>query len=125
MWPENKPDSRPRALGTVVLGVVPSFLVLATEIIGGWRFYKDPYESQYAINLYGFRWPIFLAVAGATVVSPVLVYNAFRAVRSDRPRYNKSLYSAVLLLLTISMLISAFSCVWTCGGHPTWTNGYK
>jgi len=70
-------------------------------------------------------WPIILAVVGAAVGSPLLVFNAFRVVRSDRPRYKRSLYRGVLLLLTISLLISMVSCFWTCGGHPTWTNGYK
>jgi hypothetical protein len=107
------------------LGVLPVLAVLATEIIGGWRFGKDPYYLEYAIDLHGFYWPVILAVAGATVASPLLVFNAFRAVRSDRPRYSGSLYRGVLLLLTISLLVSMVSCLWTCGGHPTWTSGYK
>jgi len=91
----------------------------------GWRFGKDPDYSQYAIHLHGLYWPVILVVVAAAVVSPLLVFNAFRVVRSDRPRYNRSLYRGVLLWLTISLLISMVSCFWTCGGHPTWTNGYK
>jgi hypothetical protein len=125
MSPRSKPESYPRALRHVILGVLPVLAVLATEVIGGWRFGKDPYYSQYAINLHGLYRPIILVVVGAAVVSPLLVLNAFRVVRSDRPRYNRSLYRGVFLLLTISLLISMVSCFWTCGGHPTWTNGYK
>jgi hypothetical protein len=64
---------------------------------------------------------------GAVVVSPLLIVTGFVTVFSkwNTLREQKGWLSALLLLLAMSLLLCMFSCVWSCGGHPTWAGGYK
>lgn len=109
----------------IVWLVVPVWVVLAVEMIGVWRFGKDMYSGLYAIDVRRHYWTVVSVTLGAVIVSPLLVLSAFLVVHRNRARYEKRLYSAVLLLLTFSLLVSMFSCVWSCGGHPTWTSGFR
>jgi hypothetical protein len=113
-----------RSLLRVVCLVLPVWLALAVEMIGGWRFGKDMYSGNYAINLRGQYSTLIWTTLGALIISPLLVVGALE-VHRNRDNYAKGLYRALLLLLTFCFLISKFNCAWSCGGHPTWTSGYR
>ena len=115
----------PQNFNRVFWAVLPVWVVLAIEGVGGWRFGKDMYSSRYAIDLHGFYWPLIYLVCGGVIFGPILVLIGFLGSRSGRPKSDKRFYRGALLFLVVSLLISMFSCVWTCGGHPTWTSGYK
>jgi hypothetical protein len=117
----------PRSLQLVIWLVLPVWVVLAVELIGGWRFGKDTYSSRYAISLRGQYWTVVYATVGAVLISPLLAISALIVTRNHRAEYRSRtrLYWGVLLLVTLSLLVSMFSCAWSCGGHPTWTSGYR
>ncbi len=105
---------------------IPTLLTLAFELVGGWRYGKDPYSGRYAIHLGPFHPLIWLTLA-AVVVCPLLIVGGFATAFSkwNTLRANKGWLSALLLLLMLSLLLCMFSCAWSCGGHPTWMDGYK
>lgn len=102
--------------------ILPVWLVLALELVGGWH-----YPSGHAISLGKLRDSVIAVALAAVVISPMLVGIGFAVVRRHRYEYRatKPPGSTWMLLLTISFLASMFSCYWSCGGHPTWASGYK
>ncbi len=110
----------------VVWLLLPTWIALAIELIGGWRFAMDPYSGKYAIHLGPFLPLTWLALV-AVVISPLLIVTALVLVFSKRLilRVQERLLPTLLLFLILSLLASMFSCVWSCGGHPTWMSGYK
>jgi hypothetical protein len=105
---------------------LPTFVTLAVELIGLWRFTKDMYSESYAIQL-GPLYPLVWLAFAFIIVGPLIIVQGFITVFSNWNafRVQKGRLSALLLLLTISLLLSMFSCFWSCGGHPTWTGGYR
>jgi hypothetical protein len=118
-------DGRARRLVRLIWLVLPVWAALAIELIGGWRFSKDSYSLQYAIDLRGHYWTLISATLGMVIISPLLVVAAIVVAHRNRGVPAKNLVRAVFLLLAFSLLVSMFSCVWSCGGHPTWTSGYR
>ena len=118
-------DGQLRRLLRVVWLALPVWSALAVELVGGWRFSKDMYSGQYAIDLRGHYWTLVGATLGMVIVSPLLVVAAIVVAHRNRDDHAKSIIRAVLLFLTFSLLVSMFSCAWSCGGHPTWTSGYR
>lgn len=121
MLKREQPKCYPRNIQRVLWLVLPVWLVLAVELVGGGRYSKHP------INLYGHYWPMVMAVLVAVIISPFLAVTGLVIARRNRAEYRerRRLYNAVLLFLSVSLLVSMFSCVWSCGGHPTWTSGYN
>jgi hypothetical protein len=84
------------------------------------------YSEKYAIHL----GPLYLVVVplvfAIILVAPFLIVRGFIMVFSkwNLLRAQGAWLAALLLLLTMSLTVSMFSCAWSCGGHPTWTNGY-
>ena len=105
---------------------IPAWIALAAELMGGWRFGMDTYSGKYAIHLAPY-WMVVGSVLLAVIISPVLVVFGFVTLFSKRGilRAQKRLLPMLFLLLALALLASMFSCVWSCGGHPTWTNGYR
>jgi hypothetical protein len=116
-----------RNLRKVMLLIIPTWLAIAAEAVGGWRFNMDTYSGRYAISLGGLRDPLILLTLGAVIVSPALVVIGLFVMPQNHTQCGgtKRLFSAVRLLLTISLVVSMFSCVWSCGGHPTWSSGFR
>jgi hypothetical protein len=56
----------------VIWLISPTWATLALELLGGWRYGKDPYSEKYAIHL-GPLLPLKWLVLAAVVVSPVLI----------------------------------------------------
>ena len=110
----------------IVWFTIPTWIALAIELVGGWRFGMDTHSGKYALHL-GPYWMVVGPVLVAVLVSPLLVLRGFVILLSERPilRAQRRLVSILFLSLTLSLLASMFSCVWSCGGHPTWTNGYR
>jgi hypothetical protein len=115
-----------RSLRKVILLVAPIWIVLLVEIVGQWRFSKDTYSEQYAIHL-GPLYRLTAVMIGVVIASPLLVIAGFSTLFSLRKEtaISRKLFRIFLLVLTISALVTMFSCMWTCGGHPTWIEGYK
>jgi hypothetical protein len=105
---------------------VPTFVVLAVELIGGWRFGKDMYSERYAVHLGPF-YPVVWLVLALAIVAPLLILEGFVTIFSKWKmlRTQRGWLTALLLVLTISLVASMFSCAWSCGGHPTWMGGYR
>lgn len=105
---------------------IPTLLTLAVELVGGWRYGKDPYSERYAIHLGPLR-PLMLLMLAAVVVCPLLIVAGFAILFSkwNTLRVKKGWLSTLLLLLMLSLLLSMFSCAWSCTGHPTWMDGYR
>jgi|SRR5436309_8894692 len=114
-----------RNLRRVIWLIIPTWLAFVVEAVGGWRFSMDTYSSRYAISLGGLYDLVIMLTMGAVVASPVLVVIGLFAIRQNQPRNRGRMFSVLRLLLVISLMLSMFSCVWSCGGHPTWTSGYK
>jgi hypothetical protein len=121
MLKSEQPKRYPRNIQRVVGLVLPVWLVLAVELVGGWHYGKHP------INLYGHYWRMVMTVLSVVIISPFLAITGLVLARRNRTAYRdrRRLYNAVLLFLSLSLLVSMFSCVWSCGGHPTWTSGYR
>lgn len=105
---------------------IPTFVTLAVEMIGGWRFRKDMYSERYAIHR-GPLYPLVWLTLALAIVAPLLIAEGFKTVFSNwnTLRVQKGWLSALLLLLVMCLLLSMFSCAWSCGGHPTWVGGYN
>ena len=82
----DKSEPYPRGLRRALWLVLPVWVVLAVELIGGWRFDKDMYSSRYAFDLRGLRWVVIYATLIAVVVSPPLVISALLVARRNRFR---------------------------------------
>jgi hypothetical protein len=107
--------------------VIPTWAAFAVELLGGWRFGLDTYSGKYAIDLGVWGHILVSAVLVAVLVSPFLLAYGFvlaSKLPSD-PEKRKLLRPSLLLLLCLSLAVSTFSCIWTCGGHPTWTGGFN
>lgn len=112
-----------KGLKRALLLLAPVWLCVVIEVIGAWRFSKDPYSLKYAIDLGRLRDPLVTGSFFLSVLSPVLVLAAFAFL--DRHTLPKSKYATTLLVLIITLLLGMSSCMWSCSGHPTWTSGYK
>lgn len=126
MQPETElHDAAGRYRRRIIWLTIPPLLTVAVELLGGWRYGKD-YSGKYAIHL-GFLYPLIYLMFALSIVGPLWVYKAFQTVFShwNTLRVQKGWLSALLLLLTITLLLSMFSCAWSCSGHPTWTSGYN
>jgi ABC-type sugar transport system permease subunit len=102
-------------------------MLASEQVLGGWRFSKDNYSGTYAIGLGVFWNPVIWSTIAAVIVSPALVLTGLIIAvrnRAKDPR-GKRLFAAVLLFLIVALVVSMGSCVWSCGGHPTWSSGYK
>ncbi len=121
--PEENQPGRRAGYRRILWLVLPAWLALGVEALGGWRFSKDMYSGRYAIPLGTLRDPVIWATLGAVLVSPILVVTGLVVAVRDRARRRG--FPILLFLLTLSLVVSMFSCVWSCGGHPTWTSGYK
>lgn len=110
----------------IVWLVVPAFVVLMVELIGGWRFGKDMYSERYAIHL-GLLYPVVWLILAFAIVAPFLVLEGFVTIFSNWNvlRVQRGRLTVLLFLLTVSLAASMFSCAWSCGGHPTWMGGYR
>lgn len=95
-------------------------VALAIELFGGWR-YSD------GISIGRLYWPLVSFTIGAVMLSPVLVAYGLAVALRERKRLGtrRGLYQMTILVLIMTLMVSMFSCFWTCGGHPTWTNGYS
>jgi hypothetical protein len=121
---KSKSELQPVVWGTVWLAV-PAWLMLAVEFVGEWRFEKGQNTTRDAFN-FG-SWYNALAVIAFTLlaVSPFLIaFGLSRLFEKSDFQVRKPVPRRLLLLLGLSLLVSLFSCLWTCGGHPTWTGGY-
>jgi len=107
--------------------VLPTWIALSLELLGGWRFGMDTYSGKYAVRVGPFYSALVGFVLAIVVVSPLLIVEGFRTVLSHRAilQARKWLFPKLTLVLAVSLLASMASCIWSCGGHPTWTNGYK
>lgn len=105
---------------------VPAFVVLAFELIGGWRFGKDTYSERYAIHL-GRLYPIVWLVLALAIVAPFFALQGLVTLFSNWKtlRVRPDWLTVLLFLLMMSLAASMFSCAWSCGGHPTWIDGYR
>ncbi len=120
-----QPHSLSRNLRYVAWLAAPAWIALAIELIGGWRFSKDTYASSFAIPLGGLYDTVVISTILMVVLSPVLALAGIIVTVQIRANARKRLLTSLLTLFAISLLISMFSCAWSCGGHPTWTSGYK
>lgn len=111
---------------SVVRRAVPSFIVLLFQLIGGWRFNKDMFHSSYAMPLSFFYQLVWLVLAFSSI-GPIVVLDGFKIILVNRSAFrgHKQWLAGLLLLLTVSLILSLFSFVWSCGGHPTWMDGYR
>ena len=117
----NQHERRGRNLGKVMWLIMPVWAVLLVELVGGFQ-----YSSGHEIDLRQLRDPLIGVTLVAVVVSPVLVGVAFVVAGIHRAQDGgRAQFSTLLFVLTISLLLSMFSCYWSCGGHPTWTSGYR
>jgi hypothetical protein len=116
-----------RNLKRAVWLAIPTWIAFAIEALGGWRYSKDSYSGKYAIHSGAFRDPLIGLTLMLVIVSPLLVFAGLRmTVRSHAKQAEPDrLFQAVLLFLIISLLVCSGSCVWSCGGHPTWSSGYE
>lgn len=104
-----------------------AWVAVGTESFGAWRYYKDSYSGTYATDLGALRDPLIFFAIALVIASPALAFAGLTMVVRNRAKYLgiERLFSAVLLFLVVSVLVSMGSCMWTCGGHPTWSLGYK
>jgi hypothetical protein len=123
---EEQKGSASRYRRKIIWLIVPTFVTLAVELLGGWRFGKDTYSERYAIHL-GPLYPLVWVTMALAIVGPLLIAEGFITVFSNWNTLcgQKRWLTALLLLLVLSLLLSMFSCAWSCGGHPTWMGGYK
>lgn len=56
----------------IVWFTIPTFVTLAIEILGGWRFGKDMYSGKYAIDLGPLYDPLVWFVVAAVTLAPIL-----------------------------------------------------
>src|SRR2546430_5256145 len=119
-------DAASRYRRKIIWLAFPTWVTLVIELLGSWRYGKGSYSERYAIHL-GPLSPLKWLALAAVVVSPVLIAFGFVIAfsRWNVLRIQKGWLPMLLLLLTISLLLSTFSCAWSCGGHPTWMGGYK
>ena len=110
----------PAKLGrTIICLILPAWLLLAIELLGGSRYGRTPIHLG---SLELLRW---LAVA-AVFITPVFTVVGFGVALLNRGslRYRKHWFPALLLLLLVSSLISLLNCAVTFGGHPVWVDGF-
>src|SRR5690242_13803826 len=100
----------------IIWSVVPTWIALFVELLGGWRFSKDSYSEQYAIPLGAF-YPLTSAIFAVVIVSPLFIMQGFFTLISKRKSFEtrKQWFRFLVILLTVSFLASMFSCVWSCG----------
>ena len=104
----------------LTLLVIPTWVALTVELVGGWHY---PLERR--IHVGHLRDPLIWATVFVVVLSPLLLcIGVVIARRLTFASERKIARRALLTFLAISLLLSMASCVWSCGGHPTWTTGY-
>jgi hypothetical protein len=123
---DQSPVPAERCRRRIIWLVTPAWIALFIELLGGWRFSKDSYSEYYAIGLGPF-YPLTSLIIGVVLASPLLIVAGFESLLSKRNNVtaNRRWLRGLLALLVVSPIVSMFSCAWTCGGHPTWINGYK
>lgn len=112
--------NRQRITWQIVCVVVPIWLLLAFEWVGGSRYGKNPIQLGV--------WEPLIGIALALVFAgPALVAVGFIVAfwKRNTLRMRKGLWAALLLLLTFSFLASMVSLLATFGGHPVWVQGYR
>jgi hypothetical protein len=116
-----------RHLRKIIWLAIPTWLCLAVELVGEWRFEKDTYAEKYAIYVGPFWYPFTWGVVALAIVSPLLIGWGFAVIFSKwrTIRLQKGWLPSLLLLLAFSLLAGMFSCAWSCSGHPTWMGGYR
>jgi hypothetical protein len=86
----------------------------------GDSFYETPFRTG------RFRDALVMGTAAIAAISPLLWLAAaligFSGARAPTfpPRWKRVIW----LLLTVAFLSTLYSCVMSCGGHPTWIKGY-
>lgn len=103
----------------------PAWFVAAIEILGEWRFEKGQGTARYSINLGAWYNPLATIAFALLAMAPFLI--AFGGSRlGTKNELHERIRTPKLLILffALSLLVSLLSCLWTCSGHPTWTNGY-
>src|ERR1700680_2786608 len=104
----------------IICLVVPTWLLLAFEWVGGSRFGKNPIEL-------GVWEPLIWIALALVFATPALVAVGFIVAfwKRNTLRMRRGLLSALLLLLICSFLVNMVSCIVTFGGHPVWVQGYR
>ena len=86
----------------------------------GDSFYNTPFRTG------RFRDAIVMGTATLAAISPLLWAAAalvgFSGTRD--PLLPRRWKRAIWLLLMLTFLFTMYSCVMSCGGHPTWIKGY-
>jgi hypothetical protein len=111
---------RQRITWLIICLVVPTWLLLAFEWVGGSRFGKDPIQLGVWEPLIGIALALVFATPAFVAVGFVVAF-----WKRNTLRMRRGLLSALLLLLTFSFLASMFSFIATFGGHPVWVQGYR
>ena len=108
----------------IVWLTVPAWLMLGIEVVGEWRFEKNQYSGQYALNLGAWYNSLAMIAFALLGMAPFLIafgWSKFlKGEFSNRMRMPRPL----VLFFALSFIVSLLSCLWTCSGHPTWTSGY-
>jgi hypothetical protein len=104
----------------VIWLIIPNWAALAVELLGQWR-------SGHPLDVGAFWALLIVSVMVAVVVSPFLISFGFDLISKSRPGLclRRDLLARLKLLLIVSSLVNTWSCLWSCGSHPTWTSGFK
>jgi hypothetical protein len=99
--------------------------MLAVELVGEWRFEKGQSTTRDAFNLGSWYNALTVIAFALLAVSPFLIaFGLSKLFEKNEFQVRKLVPRRLLLFLGLSLLVSLFSCLWTCSGHPTWTSGY-
>ncbi len=114
---------RRRIIWLIICLVLPTWLLLVFEWLGGSRFGKSPIHLG--------AWEPLIGIALALVlITPVLVALGFVILviafwKRNALRMRRGLLSVLFLLLTFSFLIRMVGVLATFGVHPVWVDGYR
>jgi hypothetical protein len=111
---------RQRITWQIICFVVPIWLLLAFEWVGGSRYGKNPIQLGVWEPLIGMALALVFAAPALVAVGFVVAF-----WKRNTLRMRKGLWTALLLLLTFSFLASMVSLIATFGGHPVWVQGYR
>src|SRR5439155_9011252 len=119
--PETDSPDKPTPTGhipRILWLTTPIWFVLLIEFTGAIHYDRNP------IHVGRFRDGLVFGTLALVVISPFLLMFINSIMRTQKGMLRRRTRTLVFLILTLAWLATMFSCVWSCGGHPTWASPY-